>query len=307
MADYISFNVGQGIQAQSGTWYNNVQHLGTGGNSVVFLVHATSGPHIGVLFALKVFFKVSAPERRERFLEEISFLQRCDHPSVMRVYDSGVFHINYPQPQDHPFVIADYLPLRLYDVMRSGTATIPERVSYARQLLSALHYLSSLDPQVIHRDIKPQNIFVKGGSCVLGDFGLMKLLDGENELDREIFKESIEPGMPFFYRTPDLVAYARGESGITVKSDVFQLGLVLAELFTGRNPARRPKDVLDPVDLELLGKIPGSLSGAIATLINRMLRMDTGKRPSVDELLKPWEGIFESAVEKSHELDGRVL
>ena len=59
---------------------------------------------------------------------------------------------------------------------------------------------------------------------MLGDFGLMKLLDDTNVEDREIFKESIGPGMPFYYRTPDLVAYAKNEAQLTVKSDVFQLG-----------------------------------------------------------------------------------
>jgi len=47
---------------------------------------------------------------------------------------------------------------------------------------------------VVHRDIKPHNIFVKGASAVLGDFGLMKLLDGNAEADREIFEESVGQG-----------------------------------------------------------------------------------------------------------------
>jgi serine/threonine protein kinase len=81
-----------------------------------------------------------------------------------------------------------------------------KKLSYVLQLLSALNYLAALTPQVVHRDIKPQNIFVKGGSAVLGDFGLMKLLDGNAEADREIFKESVGPGMPFYYRTPPMIS-----------------------------------------------------------------------------------------------------
>jgi hypothetical protein len=70
---------------------------------------------------------------------------------------------------------------------------------------------------------------------VLGDFGLMKLMDGQGEEDRDVFKESVGLGMPFFYRTPDLISYAKNEADISPKSDVFQLGLVLTELFTSRN------------------------------------------------------------------------
>jgi serine/threonine protein kinase len=152
----------------------------------------------------------------------------------MRVYDTGVFRNG---SDEFPFIVAEYLPQRLFDVIRGNTASVTQKLSYAIQLLSAISHLSYIKPAVVHRDIKPQNILVKGGSCVLGDFGIMKLLDGNIEEDRETFKGSIGLGMPFFYRTPDLITYARNEGDITTKSDVFQLGLVLAELFTGRNPA----------------------------------------------------------------------
>ncbi len=65
--------------------------------------------------------------------------------------------------------------------------------------------------------------------------------------------------------------------------------------------------MLDPVALEPLGSIPGSLSGGIAALLRRMLSMSPSERPSTDELLSPWQGIFESAVEKAHELNGKAL
>jgi serine/threonine protein kinase len=271
MADHIRFEVGQSIQAVSREYYRTVQLLGTGGNAATFLMICSSGKHEGVLFALKVFRKLSQPQRRERFLAEVDFLQRCEHPSIMKVFDRGVFCVGQ---EEYPFVVAEYLPKRLFDVIRSNAASTTQKISYALQLLSGLAFLESLNPQVVHRDIKPQNVFVKGGSCVLGDFGLMKLLDGNAEEDREIFKESIGPGMPFLYRTPDLIAYARNDADITVKSDVFQLGLVLAELFTGRNPAKRPRNILDSFQMEMIGNIPGGLSGGIVGLLDRMLKFD---------------------------------
>lgn len=98
---------------------------------------------------------------------------------------------------DFPFVVAEFLPQRLFEVIRADDATTAQKISYVLQLLSALAYLASLNPRVVHRDIKPQNVFVKGRSCVLGDFGLMKLVDGSVEPDREIFKESVAPGCRF--------------------------------------------------------------------------------------------------------------
>lgn len=308
MADSIHFDVGQSIKSSSETWYKILQVLGTGGNAVTFLALCTSGESKGITFAIKVFRKLSRDDRRESFLREVDFLKKCDHPAVMRIYDSGVFVSKSPFAELHyPFVVAEYLPHRLYDVMRGNQATIPEKLSHALQLISALRFLSSLTPQVVHRDIKPQNIFVKGRACVLGDFGLMKLLDHATEEDRAFYKESVGPGMPFYYRTPELISYAAGGSPITTKSDVFQLGLVLAELFTGRNPAKRPTDFLEPLELEPLGAIPGGLGGLIAPPLNRMLTTDPTLRPSADQVMDAWQGAFNIAAEKSLDLNGKVF
>jgi len=233
VVDSFYLDVGQSVISELSVWYRTLQLLGIGGNAATFLVVATSGPHRGGLFALKVFRKRSKPERLASFLEEMRFLRNCDHPNVLQIFDSGIFS------HKNPFFVAEYLPNTLDNVIRANEISVVLKISFALQLLSALTYLEQLDPSVIHREIKPQNIFVKGHSCVLGDFGLMKLTDADSDEDREIFKESVGPGMPLRYRTPDQVAYLKNETPLTTKSDIFQLGLVLPELFTGRNPRRR--------------------------------------------------------------------
>jgi serine/threonine protein kinase len=238
---------------------------------------------------------------------EREFLETsCEHPAIMRVFDTGVFT---DENGEFPFVITEYLPATLATKTREGSVTTVEKLSYTLQLLSALVYLDNLQPPVVHRDIKPQNIFLKGPSCVLGDFGLMKILDGEHEADREIFKESVLPGMPYYYRTPDLIAYANQETGISTKSDVFQLGLVLAELFTGRNPALAPSDgdFLTPLELEEMQWIPGRLGGRIKSLIRRMLVYDPSAREDAAHLMDPWRGAFQEAIGLSHDLEGRAF
>jgi serine/threonine protein kinase len=301
MVDSFSLDVGQSILSETKVWYRNLQPLGSGGNAVAFLVVATSGPHRGVPFAAKVFRRRSKPERRQSFLAEMNFLRGCQHPSIMRIFDAGVFY------NQHPFFVAEYLPYTLERLMKSGEPSMVLKISFALQLLSALVYLEGLDPPVIHRDIKPQNIFVKGSSCVLGDFGLMKHADSGSDEDREVFKESIGVGMPFRYRTPDQVAYLKNEAPLTSRSDVFQLGLVLAELFTGRNPERKANDFSDEVVLDLIKGIPGSLGKSIANIINRMLTFDPLLRDPASRLLDSWEGVFRSAVTQAHALEGRAF
>ena len=294
----------QGIQAASGIWYNNLQWLGQGGNAVTWLMLAGSGPNKGIPFAVKIFRRVSKPERREGFIREMRFLRKCDHPGIMRTFDEGVYK------EIHPFVVAEYLPETLNRTIRAGNVSMVEKISFVVQLLSTLEYLASLAPAVIHRDIKPQNVFVKGGACVLGDFGLMKQVDDTVEDSPEdIFKRSVGPGMPFFYRTPDQVAYARQEAELTGASDIFQLGLLAAELFTGRNPEKRAEhdDFLSKVELDPVGFIPGSSGKMMAGLIRDMLKMDPGKRPQAGELLELWRGLFFNVASQQSAIEGRVF
>jgi serine/threonine protein kinase len=308
MAANLYIEVGTRIRSRSGIYYRVLQFLGAGGNSVVFLVLALNGQCYGVLFALKIFTRLSSTRRLEQFEQEIEFLRKCDHPSIMRVFDSGVYrHRGEGEVTSYPFVVVEYLPQSLHSLIRGATMATAERVSHTLQLLSALAYLDQSNPPVIHRDIKPKNIFVKGQSCVLGDFGLMKFLNEDDEIDRRIYEGEARTGMPFFHRTPDLVAYLREGTPLTTKTDIFQLGLVVAEVFTGRNPEIPAKCMTDPVDLDRLRFIPGALGMRIRELIENMLEPDPSHRPSAAELIDPWEGVFREVVSRCQELNGRVF
>src|ERR1700722_4469131 len=100
-----------GIAIQTRTArYRGVPPLGGGVNASTHLVVATSGPHKGIPFALKMFGRLAVPERREDFHREIEFLKSCAHPSVMRTFDEGVYYDKWP------FVIAEYLPTTLEQI-----------------------------------------------------------------------------------------------------------------------------------------------------------------------------------------------
>jgi serine/threonine protein kinase len=225
----------------------------------------------------------------------------------MRIYDDGVYSTTEgTQKIEYPFLIVDYLPNTLLTLIR-GSTTIAERVTYILQLPSALSYLDRHNPPVLHRDIKPKNIFTKGKSCVLGDFGLMKFLDQNDEIDHRLYTETAGTGMPFFYRTPDLVSYAKEKTPLSTKSDLFQLGLVAPQLFTGWNPQKKADVLTDPIDLESIGYIPGVVGPRIKQSIEQMLKMDPNGRPSASELIDSWEGIFIEVVNQCHKLEGKVF
>ncbi len=123
-----------------------------------------------------------------------------------------------------------------------------------------------------------------------------------------MLKASIGPRMPRQYRTPDLVAYYKGGPVPTVQSDVYQLGLVFAEMFSGSNPQKPLKagDYAEPVELNDF-YIQGGMGGLVKTLIRPMLDDDPAKRPTAAEMVEPWQGLFLEAAKRSHALDGRVV
>jgi serine/threonine protein kinase len=305
MAQYHT-EVGSSIKSESESssprWYQVLQKAGEGGNAITYLVVQTGGDFKGNNFALKIFKNISNEERRRRFFDEQDFLEGTTHPSILKYRDRGSYY-------DHPFLVSEYLSKTLDDVIRGEPISIPERISYSVQLLSSLIYLHNLEPQVIHRDIKPSNIFIKGTSCVLGDFGLLKRSNSEMGEDGNVWKDSTESALPYFYRSPDMVAYGKEEEPLTTKSDVFQLGLVLTELFTGWNPAKRPEDddILSPVVLDDIGNIPGEMGGGIASLLERMLEKDPKERETADELMDGWMGLLEDASQSAYDLNGMVF
>ena len=295
MSDYFKFKRWAGIKATSNRWYKAIELIAVGKNAATFLVIGGTAPFVGVPYAVKVFRRVSSEESRAAFLEEASFLKELDHPCVMRVVDDGKYH-------DNPFLVAEYLPQTLEDAIQEGLS-LQTKLSYAVQLLSALEYLAARSPPVIHRDLKPANVFVRGKTCILGDFGLKKELWIQDVADGDAVKMSEGPGMPKKFRTPELVRYYNKVENVDLtKSDIFQLGLTLAILFTGENPLVPVEDYGAPIELNKIGKIEaGEVAAGINGLLSKMIQTAPSKRPSAESLVKSWSKVLRSVV------DGKLL
>jgi serine/threonine protein kinase len=288
------------------TIYRVIEKLGTGGNSIVYLVQSISGNSQGLLFALKILFNIGKADRVERFATELKFLKECNHPSILGVHDSG----SLPDTQagsavSYPFVIAEFLPKTLRSAQRAGLS-MAEKIAFCTQLLSALAYLDAKG--IVHRDIKPENIFVKGRACILGDFGLLKSIDpDEHEFGIE-HSEGVRH--PYLYPTPDLIAYCKDEKNnpLTSKSDVFQLGLVFSELFSGQLPLLPRKKALDPIIFHRpMPKFDGLQAQTISLLIDKMLIENADQRPSAQVLIDQWMGVFREVFQAHLSLEGNVF
>lgn len=300
LRDGFYLATGTSVLSETSNWYRNIQFLGKGGSAATFLVICTTGENRGIPFALKVFQRRTKPERRESLITEAKFLRTCRHPAVMQVFDQGIY------AEEHPFFVAEYLPKTLRQAMDSGSLSLTEKLLVATQLVSGLVYLAGLPVPAIHRDLKPQNIFLKGRAAVLGDFGLLKRVDEQTEEDLEFIKESIGIGMARFYRTPDLVEYFQSGKRPTPKSDVFQLGLVLTELFTGRNPLLWSKDALSPLELGDIW-IYGKYAEKIRRVLWVMLNLNPDRRPNALVVQGYWDRILKEVVFDQSHLSGRAL
>lgn len=292
--------------------YKIVQYLGKGGNASTY--HVVRCDNLGSVdreythgfgsnCAMKLAHEGLSGERLERFEEEMNFLRDAEHPAILPFHESGEFY-------DSPFMIIEYLPDTLEEVILSDHLTISEKLNYALQLTSSLVFIHNLNDPVVHRDIKPSNIFVRQNSSFLGDFGMMKR-KSTNEENIDLFKESSEEAIPYQYPTPELISYEDG-GVLSPKSDVFQLGAVLAELFTARSenplPDKEEAKSTGHIEVAEIGNIPGTtVSREVKSIIDEMLTVDPAERPEASELIGRWEELLEVAAEEERSLNGTVL
>lgn len=280
--DHFYSEPGQSIKGNS-AYYIAQRFIGRGGNGIVFLVTCTSGVNQGIQFALKVFYKISNAERRERFLNEISLYQKLSHPSLIKIYDEGIFKANN---SEYPFAIIEYIPENMANKIHSKSTPVLRLIAirWIYNITSGVAYLHSQPDPIIHRDIKPANILIGNQMAKLGDLGLAKAIM-DNETDERLeFKQYA--AMPHFYRTPELVAFAKdGNQKITVASDIFQLGSLLYEAMTGFNPQKPPKnnDITKPIELDVRNIHENGNN--LNKLIRDMLKFNPYKRPTAQFVL----------------------
>ncbi|GBQ80192.1 serine/threonine protein kinase [Gluconacetobacter johannae DSM 13595] len=284
--DFDSFFLShlQSVKSAKGEFYLNQRFVGKGGNGTAFLVTCTSGAHQGTQFALKVFHKISDRKRRDRFLDEIKHYQTLKHPALLSIYDTGTYKSG---DREYPFAVVDYVPENFENVVGIGTPRLTrlEALRYVYNVASGVAYLHSQEHPIVHRDIKPANILVHGQSARLGDLGLAKVLmaDGGKEEADEV---AAYAAMPFFHRTPELVAIARGEQvDLSPASDIYQLGLVLYRSLTGFNPQKRPQAVTDDIHLDVR-QLAGASGARLDALVEGMLKSNASDRPSAKQVLQ---------------------
>lgn len=202
--------------------YRIVSLVGKGGMGEVYRADDLK---LGQTVALKFLPRSLAgdPQRLEYFHSEVRLTRQISHPNVCRVYDIG-------ESDGQQFLSMEYIDgedLRGL-LRRIGQLPHGKGVQIAQQLCAGLR--AAHDRGVLHRDLKPANIMIDGrGHVRITDFGLARL--AEDDSDGEI------AGTPAYMAPEQLM---RGEA--TIQSDLFSLGLILSEIFSG-TPVLKPGSI----------------------------------------------------------------
>ncbi len=266
--------------------YRVDREIGSGGMGTVYLGWDE-------LLRRKVAIKALHPHRaldeetRLRFLREARTLSRLAHPGICSIYD--VLEVEGTQ-----YLILEYVEgTGLRQAIREGSLSWEERLQVAEELLEAV--AAAHASGVVHRDLKPENVMLRaGGGVAILDFGLARS-EGVPEWRSRgavgdggpppegLTAEDVVVGTPG-YIPPELV---RGSSA-GAAADVYALGLVLQELFTGEPAFDTSQPLVKLLDDSLKGRRrPVKLGDvALARLIDDLARVEAAERPTAGEALE---------------------
>ncbi|HYL21281.1 MAG TPA: serine/threonine-protein kinase [Gemmatimonadales bacterium] len=201
-----------------------IRELGVGGMGTVHLARDVA---LDVLVAVKVLRpELATAKTVERFVREARILARLRHPNIVAVHkvaERGGLHF-----YTMDYLNADTLEARL---ARQGRLGHEQARKLGRDLLDALE--TAHRAGVIHRDVKPANVFLVGRRAVLTDFGIARQVSAEPLTDT-----GVTLGTAAYMPPEQFVGIEANE-----RSDLYSAGMVIYEAFTGRRwPKRAPED-----------------------------------------------------------------
>jgi tRNA A-37 threonylcarbamoyl transferase component Bud32 len=208
--------------------YEVTEKVGQGGMGIVYRVRHLD---LDTVLALKILPRDLSQDEElvERFRREARVMARLNHRNIVRVYD-------FAKDGDTYYLIMEFLQGKnlhqyLQHSMRAmqRPLPLPEVLQLGVQIAQALAYGHEQTPAVVHRDIKPSNIIVEEETAraVVTDFGIAKLM-GETQSD--LTRSGLFVGTPKYCAPEQL----RHDDDLDARVDIYSLGMVLYELYTGR-------------------------------------------------------------------------
>jgi serine/threonine protein kinase len=250
--------------------------LGEGGMSLVYVAYDQRLQR-NVAFKLLVPSLAYSREVVTRFVNEARTLARLDSPHIVRVYDAGV--TSDPERAPLPFMVLELL--RGWELRTLLDQGVTDQARIVGWMLEACEGLAAAHAGgVIHRDLKPENLFLTaeadgGERLKILDFGIARSI----ERDAYLTLEGEGVGSPG-YMSPEQL---RDASSVDARSDIWALGVVMYELFSGTPPFHAKSSLElcaqvlnDPI--EPLSAIRRDLPAELTAVVDRCLQRDPNKR-----------------------------
>ncbi len=258
--------------------YRILEQLAEGGMGIVYV--ASQEP-MGRRVALKVMKQemVSDKASVKRFFREAVAVSKLDHPNTIKIYDYG------EGEGSRLYIVMEFLdgePLSRI-LKREGALSLKRSVNLVGQIARALAEAHAKG--VIHRDMKPENIFVSkvdGGEDFVKvlDFGIAKLQQ-QSDGATKITRTGYVCGTPE-YMSPE---QARGED-LDGRTDLYALGVMLWEMLEGTTPydAGTPLGIVLKHQTAPIPEITASVPRAVKEFVYRAMAKEASERPSSPEI-----------------------
>lgn len=265
--------------------------LGSGGMGTVYAARRSAD---GEAVALKVLNPSLNEQLRARFEQEGRILLTLDHPDIVAVHETGCTDAGVA------WIAMEYLDgFDLATAMHDPSFVFRDRLEVLTRVARALQHAH--DSDIVHRDVKPANIFLtRDGGVRLLDFGIAKLED------RKITQPGILNGTPEYMPPENVLG-----QGFDHRGDIFGLGVVAYELLSGGTPWPRndpnatlvsivvvpPQPFRDIYARRKIFGIPPEIVEELHAVIHKAIEGDRTKRfPSMSAFAKALEHVAERAL-----------
>ena len=254
-------------------------------------VYLAVHPGIGRQAAVKVLAPSDAadPQIVSRFITEARAANAIRHPNIVDIYDSGVLE------GGTPYIVMEYLEGEmLTQALARGPLPVADAIDWGCQIAEAL--AAAHAHEVVHRDLKPDNLFLVADPRRLGKKQVKVLDFGIAKLQRHTFDQVHKTRTGALLGTPLYMSPEQCMSmkDIDARTDIYSLGVILYEMVTGRRPFDSegvyalismqineppaspttyrpdlPRD-LEAIILQALAKAPASRQESMAVLLSRL-------------------------------------
>lgn len=214
----------------SGTIYERSETVGSGGIGTVYRGRQTRLNREVAIKEIRDIFHVFADVQRdaivERFVGIIQTQAKLSHPNIIQVLDVET-------ESEYPFVVTQWAPGGNLRRLTAVEGRPPLAVSL-RYFLQILHALSSAHDQgIVHGALKPENVVLgPSGNALLTDFGISRVAERSKGAGNQVYVGvgTVTYMSPEQFRDPNFVS---------IKSDIYSLGIMFYEMLTGKVPGRR--------------------------------------------------------------------